>query len=429
MRVLYLDTIAGISGDMTVGALLALGLPLRHLRGELARLSIGDYTLSATRRNVNGIVATKFNVRVGAVTEGDSGGGRGKGRGRGSGEDGGKGASAGHRDHGHEHGHEHRPYRVIRDLVRRGGLDPAVRDTALAVFARLAAAEAKVHGVSTDAVTFHEVGAVDSIVDIVGCAIGMHWFGIERVYASPLPMGSGTVLSEHGPLPVPAPATVELLRGFPVRVGEGTTELVTPTGAAIVAALATPDPVPALRIAGIGYGAGQRTLSDRPNVLRTILGETEADTVHERLAVIETNIDDLNPEFYEHIIERLFEAGARDVYLAPVHMKKNRPGIVLSVLCGDAERAALTAIVLGETSSLGVRVHTVERIAVPREIRTVDTPYGRVRVKVATAHDGTEHAAPEYEDCRHLARARGVPLKRVYQAALLSSLAEPGRGA
>lgn len=411
MRVLYLDTVAGISGDMTVAAFLALGLPLDELRAALAHLPLDGYSISAIRRQVNAITATQFDVHVASSPQTPHEPGRCADR---------------HRppsDHGHDH--EHRSFRVIRELIERSALDTSVRDTALAIFARLAAAEGTVHGVAPEAVTFHEVGAIDSIVDIVGCAVGLHWAGGERVYVSPLPLGSGTVLTQHGPLPVPGPATVELLRGFPVRVGDGDTELVTPTGAAIVAALATPGAVPALRIQGVGYGAGHRQLTDRPNVLRMILGETETGTAREHLTVIETNVDDLNPELYEYVIERLFEAGARDVYLTPVHMKKNRPGIVLSVLCGDAERAAVTAIVLTETSTLGVRVHSVERVAVPRTVRTVHTPYGPVRVKVATAPDGTENVAPEYDDCRQRASERGVPLKRVYEAALVSALAHP----
>jgi len=413
MRVLYLDTVAGISGDMTVGALLALGLPLEHLRRELARLPVDGYTISATSRHVHAIVATKFEVTPAPAQAHAPGTGTGRGSGLGL------GLGSGQRHH-----HHHRPYRMIRELLEGSSLDPAVRDTALAIFARLATAEGQVHGVPADEVSFHEVGAIDSIVDIVGTAVGIAWLGVHRIHVGPLPLGSGTVASQHGTLPVPGPATVELLRGFPVRLGEGTTELVTPTGAAIVAALATPEAVPPLRITAVGYGAGSRELADRPNVLRMIVGDAGVGSTHERLSLIETNVDDLNPEFYDFVIERLFEAGARDVYLTPVHMKKNRPGVVLSVLCSDGERAALTAIVLAETSSLGVRVHAVERFALAREVHEVGTPYGTVRVKVATAPDGTVNVAPEYDDCRRLAREHGVPLKQVYHAALLNCLAK-----
>ena len=392
MTVLYLDTVAGISGDMTVGALLSLGLPLERLRTELGRLPVDGYTITATSRPVNAIVATKFDVHLAS---------------------------------GRPHAHGHRPYRAIRELLEQSPLDPAVRHTALAIFAKLAEAEGRVHGVPADAVTFHEVGAIDSIVDIVACAVGLHWLGIERTYVAPLPLGSGVVASQHGSLPVPGPATVEVLRGFPVRIGDGDTELVTPTGAAIVATLATPGPVPTLRISGVGYGAGQRELADRPNVLRMIVGEVETGTSHEQLTLIDTNVDDLNPEFYDYVIERLFEAGARDVYLTPVHMKKNRPGVVLSVLCATADRDALAAIVFAETSSLGVRMHTVDRVALPRVTREVTTAYGAVRIKVATAPDGSTNVAPEYDDCRRLARAHQVPLKRVYHAALLAVRALP----
>jgi uncharacterized protein (TIGR00299 family) protein len=266
------------------------------------------------------------------------------------------------------------------------------------------------------------VGAVDSIVDIVGTAVGVTTMGIEAAYASPLPLGSGIVQSQHGPLPVPAPATVELLRGFPTRPGDGEGELVTPTGAAIVAALATPGPAPEIGIHAVGYGAGERTLKDRPNLLRLVLGERVDAAGHEELLVVETNIDDLNPELYDHVMERLLSAGARDVYLAPVHMKKNRPGIVLSVLCGESERERLTAIILNETSAIGVRYYAVRRRILERAVKEVGTAYGAVRVKVALAPDGHENLAPEYDDCKRIAIQKGVPIKRVYQAALAAAV-------
>jgi uncharacterized protein (TIGR00299 family) protein len=251
--------------------------------------------------------------------------------------------------------------------------------------------------------------------------------GIEATSVSPLPLGSGLVQSQHGPLPVPAPATVELLRGFATRPGDGEGELVTPTGAAIVAAVAAPGPAPDLRIDAIGYGAGARTLKDRPNLLRLLLGERVVARLHDDLLVIETNIDDLNPEFYEHVMDRLFGAGARDVYLTPVHMKKNRPGVILSVLCTDSDRDRLSAIVLSETSAIGVRYYPVRRRILERDTRQVSTPYGPVRVKVAHAPDGRENLAPEYEDCKRAATEKGVPLKLVYQAALAAALQSSAR--
>ena len=386
MKVLYIDAFSGISGDMTVGALLALGVPLDSIKQQLALLPLSGYTISIATRHVHGIGATKFTVQVAA------------------------------------HGHSHRPFRDIRTMLENSQLESGAQRVAIAIFARLADAEARVHGVAPDDVKFHEVGAVDSIVDIVGTAVGVTTLGIEATYVSPLPLGSGIVQSQHGPLPVPAPATVELLRGFPTRLGDGESELVTPTGAAIVAALATAGPVPEIRISSVGYGAGERKLTDRPNVLRLMLGERIDASGHEDLLVIETNIDDLNPELYDHVMERLLAAGARDVYLAPVHMKKNRPGIVLSVLCRESDREQLSAMMLNETSAIGVRYYPVRRRVLERCFKEISTVYGPVRIKVALAPDGHENLAPEYDDCKRIATERGVPIKQVYQAALAAAV-------
>ncbi|MFQ5667508.1 MAG: nickel pincer cofactor biosynthesis protein LarC [Candidatus Binatia bacterium] len=385
MKVLYIDAFSGISGDMSVGALLALGLPLERLKDQLGRLGLSGYTVSADPCQVHGIRATKFTVRLST------------------------------------HSHPHRPFRDIRGLLDASTLEPAVKRTALAIFTCLAEAEGHVHGFLADDVEFHEVGAIDSIVDVVGTAVGIAWLGIESTYVSALPLGSGLVRSAHGTLPVPAPATVELLRGFATRPGDGEGELVTPTGAAVVAALASTETLPALRIRAVGYGAGERTLKDRPNLLRLVLGERVAATGHDTLTMIETNIDDFNPELYEHVMDQLFRAGARDVYLTPVQMKKNRPGIVLSVLSPDSNREDLSAVILSETSAVGVRYYPVRRHILARESRTVTTSYGPIRVKVALTPDGRENLAPEYEDCKRTAQAQNVPIKLVYQAALAAA--------
>ncbi len=385
MKVLYFDAFAGVSGDMVVGALLALGVPLDHLRAELARLPVTGYTTEAVPRQVNGIGATQFQVHV---------------------------ADA---------GHTHRAFRDIREMLEQSGLHAVVKQRAISVFTVLAKAEGRIHGVETDAVEFHEVGAVDSIVDIVATAIAATWLGIDATFVSPLPLGSGVVQSQHGPLPVPAPATIELLRGFRTQPGNGEGELVTPTGAAIIATLASKEPVPELRVLHSGYGAGQRTLRDRPNLLRLIIGETVAPSDGDGVIVMETNIDDCNPELYDYVLERLFAAGARDVYLTPVHMKKNRPGIVLSIICADADRERLAAIILSETSTIGLRYFPARRVVLARELRPVQTQYGTVRVKVAVTPDGSENMAPEYEDCKRQAQENAVPLKVVYEAALLAA--------
>jgi pyridinium-3,5-bisthiocarboxylic acid mononucleotide nickel chelatase len=386
MKVLYVDAFAGISGDMTVGAFIDLGLSVEQLRQQLQQVALGDYTITATPCRVQGISATKFDVQVAA------------------------------------HGHGHRAFRDIRRMLEDSTLDAVARQHALAIFAKLAAAEAHVHGVAVDDVEFHEVGAVDSIVDIVGAAIGLQTFGIAQVYVSPLPLGAGIVPSQHGPLPVPGPATVELLRGFTTRPGDGEGELVTPTGAAILASTATAGPPPEMRVTAVGYGAGTRTLRDRPNLLRLVVGDALTPVGHDEHVVIETNIDDYNPELYAYVMERLFAAGAREVFLTPVHMKKNRPGVVLSIICAASERDQLAGIVMSETSAIGVRSYAVRRLVLTRASREVSTVYGTVRVKSAHSPDGYENLAPEYEDCKRLAREQQVPIKLVYQAAVAAAL-------
>lgn len=404
MRVLYFDAFAGISGDMTVGALLALGLDFERLRGELAVLALDGYALRAAPRMVNGITATKFDVDL----------------------DHGDDHHHGHvhvHDHrtGH-HDHAHRAFADIRAMIDGSRLAPRVKETALAIFTRLAEAEGTVHGMPLDRVTFHEVGAIDSIVDIVGTAIGLVALDVERVYVSTLPLGSGLVRSQHGVIPVPGPATAELLRGFPTRVGDGDSELVTPTGAAIVAALARPgEAVPPLRIEAVGYGAGTRTLSDRPNLLRLLLGQVDTAAGADELIEIAATIDDANPELYAHALEAAFAAGARDVWLVPAMMKKQRPGVVLHALAEPAARDAVAGAILRETTAIGLRFHAVQRVVLPREVVTVETAYGPLRVKISVAPDGTRNLAPEYEDCRRAAAEHRVALKLVYQAAIAAA--------
>lgn len=382
MKVAYFDAFSGMSGDMTVGALLHLGLPMEELQKELEKLPLSGYRISQSVRFLSGIRATKFDVEVSAPLG-------------------------------------ERSFRAISQMLRESSLIPAVKETALRIFTVLAEAESQVHGIASGAVHFHEVGAVDSIVDIVGSAFGLHWLGVEKIYASVLPMGKGFVPSRHGVLPIPAPATVELLKGLQVRLEDGDAEMVTPTGAAIVAAVAQQGQIPAMQLAAIGYGAGGRTLPDRPNLLRVLLATSVEQPREEQLLVLETNIDDLNPEIYEHVMERLFAAGARDVCLLPLQMKKNRPGVMLWVLGEISDRERLSAIMFAETSTIGVRSYPVSRVALRRESREVETPYGVVRIKLSHAPDGRVHAAPEYEDCKRIAREKNLPLKVVYEAALL----------
>ena len=394
MRIAFLDAFSGISGDMTVGALLHLGLPLDRLREAVETLGLRDVEVGAEQVSRSGIAATKFHVRV---------------RGR-------------HPDAA-GHTHAHRPYADIRALLGASTLPGHVKETALAIFRRLAEAEGRVHGIEPDAVEFHEVGALDAIVDVVGAALGFAHLGVDEVYAGSLPLGRGRVETAHGPLPVPAPAVVELLCGRPVRVEDGAAELVTPTGAAIVAALAERESAPEMRIDAVGYGAGNRVLPDRPNLLRILLGEPHVPAGADEVVVLEATIDDLAPHIFEHVLERLLAAGARDAFLVPVVMKKSRPGTMLRVLAAPPDRDRLAAIVFAETSTIGLRYTTWSRIVLPREERSVDTPYGPVRVKVAHAPDGTVNVAPEIDDCRRLALERGVALKLVHQAAVAAALA------
>jgi hypothetical protein len=397
VRIAFLDTFSGISGDMTVGALVDAGVPLDAVADAIARLKLDGVALRTERVERSGIAATKFHVSV----------------------------HGGHPDepgpHHHRH-HGHRPYREIRDLLGGSALDPPVRERALAVFAALAAAEGRVHGVSTDDVTFHEVGALDAIADVVGAAVGFTHLGIEAIFHAPLPLGSGFVDTAHGRLPVPGPAVTELVRGRRVRPGDGSTELVTPTGAAIVAALARPDPVPEMEVDAVGWGAGDRVLPDRPNLLRIAVGRAVASTEHDDVVVLEATIDDSSPQIYEHAITRLLDAGAKDVFLVPTVMKKSRPAVMLRVLAAPADRDRLAAIVFAETSTIGLRWTTWHRLVLPREEATVETPWGLVRVKIALAPDGTRNVAPEYEDCRRIAVERNVALKRVLQAALAAAV-------
>jgi pyridinium-3,5-bisthiocarboxylic acid mononucleotide nickel chelatase len=398
VRIAYLDTFSGISGDMTVGALLDLGLQIEHVRDAVRTLALHGVEVWAERTERSGISATKFHVRVdGHHPDADD-------------------AREKHVRHGH------RPYVAIRDLIAGSALDPRVRERALAIFARLAEAEGAVHGVPVDRVEFHEVGALDAIVDVVGAALGFTHLGVDAVHVASLPVGRGLVTASHGPLPVPGPAVLALLRGWPIRPDDGEGELVTPTGAAIVAGLGTPGPVPALRLDAVGYGSGDRTLADRPNLLRIVLGEPIPALESDEVVVIEATIDDTSPQLYEHVLERLLAAGARDAFLEPVVMKKSRPGVTLRVIADPADRDRLAAIAFAETSTIGVRWTTARRMVLPREIDRVDTPWGTVRVKVACAPDGTVNVAPEYEDCRALALANGVALKTVHQAALAAGL-------
>jgi uncharacterized protein (TIGR00299 family) protein len=432
--VLYFDCFAGIAGDMTLGALLDLGVPEEVVRGELAKLPV-SYRMTRERVQRGALFGTKIHVLIGEVESLEL---RVESHKHGPGER--------HDDHPHTHGHHgqgqphehsetldsqlstldgpqhrhhsHTHYRDIKAMLS-AHLDGDVLKRALDIFDRIAVVEARLHGVTVDEVAFHEVGAVDSIVDIVGAAAALAWLRPSRITARRVPLGGGTVDTAHGRLPVPAPATLELLAGADVEAG-GDTELTTPTGAGILAASATGyGPMPPMRVIGVGWGAGDRQLPDRPNLLRVVAGRAEnaEPETDDAVALVEANIDDMNPELCEPLLEALFAAGAVDAWFTPIVMKKSRPAFTVSAMCPPGQRDAVSQALLRESTTIGVRFSTVERHVLPRRFVDVDTPWGLVPVKVAGEGDLT-NAAPEYEACRKLAAAAGVPVKRVYLAAL-----------
>jgi pyridinium-3,5-bisthiocarboxylic acid mononucleotide nickel chelatase len=394
----YFDCASGASGDMLLGALVDLGLPLADLERALRTLPLEGYGLKCERVRRAGIGATRIEV----VVEGHGHGhGHAPGHGR------------GHADAGHVH----RGLREILPLIEESGLAPLVKERSRELFRRLAEVEGRVHGIAPDEVHFHEVGAVDSIVDIVGCVYGLHWLGAERFVSSPLNLGSGTVRIAHGTVSVPAPATAELVKGVPVfAAGEG--ELLTPTGALLVTAFATAyGPLPAMRIERTGWGAGASDPHARPNVLRLIAGEAEA-SASETVVVLETEIDDMSPQLCPPLGERLLAAGALDVYFTSILMKKGRPGLLVTVLAPCEGSAALEEVLFSESTTLGVRRQVWERTTLARDLLAVTTPYGAIRIKIGRRGGRVYNAQPEFEDCATTARERGVPVKEVWSAAL-----------
>ncbi|MBM4016711.1 MAG: nickel pincer cofactor biosynthesis protein LarC [Planctomycetes bacterium] len=413
MSLIYVDAFSGASGDMLLGALLDAGLAEADLRACLARLPLEGYDLAVRREKRLGIEAVRAEVRL----AGEAGGGPGR-------------ASAGAHAHGHKAEVHGRRLPEILAMIAAAGLPGRAAGWADAVFRRLAQAEARVHGSRPDEVHFHEVGAVDSIVDICGVCAGLALLGMERLISSPLPMGSGYVKTAHGLLPVPAPAVVELVRGSPTRACEETGELTTPTGAAILVTLAERfGPMPAMIPERIGYGAGARQGEQAPNVVRVIVGRAadggpadEADAVW----LLEANLDDATGETLGAAAQRLLAAGALDVWLVPATMKKGRPGVVLACLVDDAGLRTVEETIFRETTTFGVRRTQVMRAKLAREHVAVDTPYGPVRIKVGRRGGRVLAAMPEYEDCLRLAGERGAAFRDVYEAARAAWAARQG---
>ena len=372
----YFDCFSGISGDMTLGAFIDLGVPVKWLEDILKTNLLTDFDLAVSKISKMGMAAKKIDVIV-------------------------KSSAA-------------RDYTAIRDMIDRSSIGDAVKGLSLKIFEKLALAESKIHGCPKEHVHFHEVGGVDAIVDIVGTALCVDYLGLKKISASKIPMGNGFVHCSHGKLPVPVPATIEILKNIPVYGTDIPFELVTPTGAAIVSTLAESfGRMPDMLVTKIGYGSGTRDLETIPNLLRIFLGKSISPS--DIVTIIETSIDDMNPEVYGFLMERLFEDGALDVYLVPVFMKKNRPGTLLQVLCHHSEKETLIRRILTETTTLGVRYFDVERRLLDREAVTIQTDFGPVSAKKVATPDGRIRIIPEYEVCRAIARKKDIPIQTVYE--------------
>ena len=380
MKIAYFDTIAGISGDMALGAFVNAGVPFDELNKELQALGIGGFELQARHIERNGMVATKVDVVIS------------------------------------EQPNYHRHIKDIEELIDKSSFTDNVKERSKKIFREVAIAESKVHSTAIEKVHFHEVGAIDSLVDIVGVSICLEKLGIQAIYSSPIKVGSGgTVKSQHGALPVPTPATMEILKDYPILLTDVPFELTTPTGAAIIKALSqgvlTTEKI---QISAIGYGAGGREIEQLPNLLRVFIGNIEPNYLADEIVSIETNIDNMNPEIYPYVIEKLITAGAHDAYLTPILMKKGRPGIILSALAERTKIDRLLDIIFRETTTLGVRIQSVERKKLPRSTKPVQTSFGTISAKVITI-DGKEQLRIEFEDCKRIAAENNLPLAEVYR--------------
>jgi uncharacterized protein (TIGR00299 family) protein len=394
MRTLYFDCFAGASGDMILGALVSVGVDPRTLLEQLALLNLNGYEVGFETVDRSGISATHARVRT-----------------------------------AHEHAHRH--LGDILKIIYESGLSDNVKERAARVFSRLAEAEARVHNMAVERIHFHEVGALDAIIDVVGACIGFELLGVERFLCSALHVGSGTVEMAHGRFPVPPPAVAEILKDAPIYSSDIVGELVTPTGAAVISTVCGEfGPLPVMKVERVGYGAGTREYKNFPNVLRLMIGEDAAVGANasgeEQLLVVETNIDDMSPQIYGHLMDEALQRGALDCYFTPVQMKKNRPGVLISILCRPSERDAMCELLLAETTTLGVRFYGVTRRALSRSVVKVETQYGAIDVKVAS-HDGRAvKQMPEYEQCRAAALKFKVTLLAVEQAARASFLKSQG---
>ncbi|ACI19512.1 nickel pincer cofactor biosynthesis protein LarC [Dictyoglomus thermophilum] len=375
MKALYFDCFSGISGDMILGALIDLGIDVEKWKTELNKIPVKGYKIEISKKQKNSIWGTDVNIIID--------------------------------DH-----HSHRHLEDLLKIVDESGLSENIKTKAKNIFYKIAEAEAKIHNQPIDEVHFHEIGALDTIIDVLGSLILLEMLEVEEIYSSPLPLGSGFVNTAHGTIPVPAPATLEILRGIPVYKDGREGELVTPTGAAIISTVANfVQELPPIRVDKIGYGCGKKDFSF-PNLLRVYVGELVESTVKERNIVLETNIDDMNPQIFGYLVEKLFKEGALDVFLTPVYMKKGRPGILLSVIAPLVMEERLSEVIFRETTTLGIRKIYVDKKIMPREIKEIETKWGKVRIKVANIN-GIRKAYPEYEDCKSIAERENIPLKDV----------------
>ncbi len=389
MKILYYDCFAGLSGDMNLGAMIDLGVDRDYLIAELKKIPLKGYRLAVTRDKRNGIEGTRVDVVLDK------------------------------KKHGAGYSHPERNLSSIKELIEASQLNSTVKECSSTIFARIAEAEAEVHGMPIDKIHFHEVGAVDSIVDIVGAALCLDYLKVDTVLCSTVELGGGFVTCRHGTIPVPAPATVEILRDIPTRVGTVQYETTTPTGAAILATVVdTFTDTADIRIEKVGYGIGHREM-EIPNVVRVFLctgADESKDTHSESAVVIECNIDDMNPELYDHVMEKLFDNGASDVFFTPITMKKTRPAITLSVLCRPAAEDTILEILFTETPTLGIRKYPVNKIMLQRKSFTVHTQYGDVTVKSGYYKGNMVKSKPEYNDCKRIAREKNISIQEVYKA-------------
>jgi uncharacterized protein (TIGR00299 family) protein len=426
MKVALFDTFSGLSGDMMIGALISAGLPFEYLKSELKKLNLNEYELSVSTVQRKSITAIKFDVQILDEHKNQT--------------------RHPHEDHHHHHHNEEyhhhtqskvhhhsqehhqgkhlhhnhlsRTYSEILELINSSSLNKNVKDLSIKIFTIIGEAEAKIHNVKLDDVHFHEIGAIDSIVDIVGCAVGLDYFNIEKVYTSIVPLGKGFVDTQHGRMPIPAPATIEILKDYPVTFLDLPFELTTPTGAGIIKAVSSGlmnDKK--VKISNIGYGVGSKEIPQIPNLFRILIGEFVESYSTDDSYIIETNIDDMNPEFYPFVIEKLLEAGAHDAYLIPVIMKKGRPGIVLSTLCESSKLDEVLKIIYRETTTLGVRIIKIDRRKLNRDTEFVETKFGKVKVKVVFTEDRKKYI-PEFEECKRISVEKNIPIADVYNELL-----------